>query len=59
VPHPIEIDWQAATASSANDGSLIFWIDGIQKASIAGVDNDTKRIDSLRFGAVSGVDTGT
>jgi sugar lactone lactonase YvrE len=57
--HVIELDWRAATAAGANNGSLTVWIDGTQQANLVGVDNDTRRIDRARLGAVSGVDTGT
>jgi len=57
--HFIELDWKAASAAGANNGSLTLWIDGTQQASLTGVDNDTWRIDRARLGAVSGIDTGT
>jgi PKD repeat protein len=57
--HYIEIDWRASTAPSANNGGLTLWIDGVQKANMTGVDNDTRRMDMVRLGAVFGVDTGT
>jgi uncharacterized protein YjiK len=57
--HAIELDWRAATGVGANNGSLTLWIDGVQQASLLGVDNDTRRIDRARLGAVSGVDTST
>jgi hypothetical protein len=57
--HPIELDWRAATGVGANNGALTLWIDGIQKANLTGVDNDTRRIDRVRLGAASGIDTGT
>ena len=57
--HSIEIDWRVATASSANNGGLTLWIDGAQRADLAGVDNDTRRIDRVRLGAVTGIDNGT
>jgi thermitase len=59
APHPIELDWQAATAAGANNGRLTLWIDGIQRGNLAGVDNDTRRIDRVRLGAVAGIDTST
>ncbi len=59
APHAIEFDWQAATAVGANNGSLTLWIDGIQQASLNGIDNDTRRIDRVRLGAVAGLDAGT
>ena len=43
----------------ANNGGLTFWIDGVQKANLTGNDNDTRRIDRVRLGATSGLDTGT
>jgi uncharacterized protein YjiK len=59
APHFIEFDWRAATGVGANDGGLTLWIDGVQKANLIGVDNDTRRIDRARLGAISGIDTGT
>ena len=59
APHVIELDWRAATAVGANDGGLTLWIDGVQKANLTAVDNDTLRIDRVRLGAVSGIDSGT
>lgn len=57
--HYLELDWRASTAAGANNGGLTFWIDGVQKANLTGVDNDTRRIDRIRLGAVSGLDSGT
>jgi uncharacterized protein YjiK len=57
--HFVEVDWRAATAAGANNGSLTLWLDGIQKANLTGVNNDTRRIDRIRLGAVAGIDTGT
>jgi Big-like domain-containing protein/calcineurin-like phosphoesterase family protein/fibronectin type III domain protein len=59
APHFIELDWQASTSAVANDGSLTLWIDGVQNASLTGVDNDTRRIDSIQLGVTSGVDSTT
>ena len=59
APHALELDWRASTAAGANNGSLTFWIDGVQQANLTGVDNDTRRIDQARLGAVSGVDSST
>jgi hypothetical protein len=52
APHALELDWRASTAAGANNGSLTFWIYGIQQADLTGV-------DQVRLGAVSGVDNGT
>jgi hypothetical protein len=57
--HYIEIYWQAATAPGANNGSLTLWIDGIQRANLTGISNDARRIETVRFGAVAGIDSGT
>ncbi len=57
--HSIEIDWQAASAAGANNGALALWIDGVQKAAVTGIDNDTRRVESMQLGAVSGIDSGT
>jgi len=59
APHFVELDWQKATASGANNGSLMLWIDGVQQTPLTAVDNDTRRIDQVRLGPVSGIDSGT
>lgn len=59
APHIVEIDWRAASAAGANDGGVTLWIDEVQRANLTGVDNDTRRIDRVRLGAVAGIDTGT
>lgn len=57
--HYFELDWRAATTSGANNGSLTLWFDGTQMADLTGIDNDTRRIDRVRLGAVAGIDSGT
>jgi hypothetical protein len=57
--HAIELEWWAASAVGANNGGVTLWIDGIQSGSLTGVDNDTRRIDRVALGAVSGLDAGT
>jgi hypothetical protein len=59
APHAIEFDWRAATGVGANNGGLTFWLDGIQQANLTNVDNDTRRIDQVRLGAIGGIDTST
>jgi serine protease len=59
APHSLELDWRAATGAGANNGSLTFWIDGVQKGTVTGVDNDSHRIDRIRLGAINGLDSGT
>lgn len=57
--HSIELEWRAATAVGANNGYLTLWVDGIQRATLTALDNDTRRIDRIRLGATSEIDTGT
>jgi Tol biopolymer transport system component len=57
--HFIELDWRMATAVGANNGGLALWIDGTQQANLSGVDNDTRRIDRARLGALTAIDPGT
>jgi hypothetical protein len=59
APHALELDWRAATSSSATNGGLTFWVDGVQQGNISGIANGTRRIDRARLGAVSGLDTST
>jgi hypothetical protein len=57
--HLLELDWRAASAPGANDGALSFWLDGVLRSSLTGVDNDTRRVERVRLGAVAGVDEHT
>ncbi len=57
--HYIEMEWRASTAGGANNGVLNLWVDGVLKGALAGIDNDTKRIEMVRLGGVTGIDTGT
>jgi hypothetical protein len=57
--HFIEIDWRSASGPGATDGGLTFWIDGVQSADLTGINNDTRRIETMLLGAVAGIDTGT
>jgi hypothetical protein len=59
APHYIEFDWLAATGSGTNDGGLTLWIDGVQRANLTGINNNTRRIESVQLGAVAGIDSGT
>jgi hypothetical protein len=55
----MELDWRAATAAGANDGGLTLWLDGQQRANLTSINNDARRIDRVRLGAVIGIDSGT
>lgn len=59
APHFAEIDWRAASGPGMSDGGLGFWVDGVQRSNLSGVDNDTWRIDTARLGANAGIDNGT
>jgi hypothetical protein len=59
APHQVELTWRAATAVGANNGRLRLVIDGVQKANLTTIDNDTRRIDRVRLGAVVGIDAGS
>ena len=59
APHTVELDWRAATGAGANNGGLTLWIDGVQQQDLTGVDNDTRRMDRARLGALAGIDAGT
>ena len=54
APHYLELDWKAATAPGANNGSVAFWVDGVSVPGVTGVDNDTHRIDRVRLGEPEG-----
>lgn len=58
-PHYMELSWQASTAPGVNNGILVFWVDGVRRSRLATIDNDTRRIDLVRLGAVAGLDAGT
>jgi hypothetical protein len=50
--HVIEVDW-------GNDGHLTFWIDGVQKANLTGINNSLYSVETLRLGAPTMTITGT
>jgi hypothetical protein len=57
--HYLELDWHAATAAGRYNGGMAFWIDGRLSALQILVDNDTRRIERVRLGAVVGIDAST
>ncbi len=58
-PTEIEIEWRAASAPGADDGSCTLWIDGVQHAELTGLDNEARLLETVKLGAVAGIDTGT
>lgn len=59
APHLIRVVWAAASAAAADDGYLYLYIDGVLQEAKTGLDNDTKNIGNVEFGAVAGLDAGT
>jgi hypothetical protein len=59
APHIIEILWQAATGPGMNDGQLQLTLDQTTLASLTALNNDARRIDRAKLGAVSGLDSTT
>jgi uncharacterized repeat protein (TIGR02543 family) len=57
--HTIQVGWKAASADGSHDGMAELWIDDVLMESLTGVDNDLLLLNELRFGAPSGLDTGT
>ena len=55
----IEIEWWAASAAGANNGGANLWINGNPSGSLLNLDNDTRRIEFVRLGAISGLNAGT
>lgn len=42
-----------------DDGTWKIFLDGVEKQSITGIDNDTQNVTSIKIGAITGVDAGT
>ncbi len=55
--HVVDLRWRAASTTASN-GELRFWIDGVLAGELSGLDNGDEVIESIRFGA-KGVDAGT
>ena len=59
APHTLQVEWKAASSPSTHNGTLQLWIDGVSQQLVTKVDNDTVKVDSVKFGVVEGVDSGT
>ncbi len=59
APHVVAIETNAATTAGANDGAFSLWIDGVLRQTRIGIDSDTVRVDEVRLGPVSSIDSGT
>jgi YD repeat-containing protein len=53
IMHAVELEWEASSATGANDGSVLLWLDGAKVAEITNVDNDSVEIESTRLGIIS------
>jgi hypothetical protein len=51
--HVIEVDWQASSGPGANDGTLTFYLDGVLKQTLSGIDSDTQVVNTLKMGFTS------
>ena len=58
-PHFVGVWWGAATGPGANNGFIYLYIDGVLTEWENDTDNDTRNIDSVRFGAAEGLDGNT
>ena len=59
APHQVALEWRASTAAGANNGLVSLSVDGGAPVSLTNIDNDTRRIDRIRFGPAGGLDSGT
>ena len=58
-PSSLRIDFRKATAPGVPDGSVDLWVDGAKIHTLAGLDNASKALHSLRLGAIWLLDPGT
>ena len=54
----LELEWKASDPAAAN-GYLHLWVDGTEVAGLSGLDNETARIDTVRWGVVDGLESTT
>lgn len=58
-PHLLEAAWSSATSPRARDGSLVFFVDDRPAGGTSSLRNFGRTVDSVRLGAVNGVDART
>jgi hypothetical protein len=58
APHTIEVAWSAATTSTAKNGTVVLYLDGVQVSATTTASNGTVRVESFRLGPQS-VTSGT
>ena len=49
--HLYRVEWEAASGVGTNDGSMFIYIDNVLVGSITSIDNDTKVVEGIRYGA--------
>jgi hypothetical protein len=59
APHVIEVEFIAASAAGANDGSLKLWVDDALASTLTSLDNDTRLIETAYLGAPGSLDADT
>ena len=57
--HSLIVDWWASAAPGLDDGGLRLFLDRHRIADLQGLDNDQRRIEQVRFGAIFGIDPRT
>lgn len=57
--HHVRVYWRASPGAGENDGLLALYIDHVLQEALTGLDNDTKDVNTVIFGAASGLDAGT
>lgn len=57
--HRITLEWHAASAPGANDGSLRLYKGGNLRGEITNIDNDQLQVDFVQLGAFGGIDATT
>lgn len=52
-PHVLEVDWIRSSGPDASDGEFRFWVDGVLRSTLTGLDNSVSSVDFARMGALS------
>jgi cysteine-rich repeat protein len=52
-PHAVEIDWKASSSSSASDGQLRLWVDGVLQSTMPALNNNVSILKAVRLGALN------
>jgi len=57
--HAVRLIWGASSGAGNNDGFYQLYIDKALAENVTGIDNDTRSVSSIEFGAIAGIDAGT